>query len=363
MATSTLSSSQSSCSSTSSISSAKSEKSQHSYQRVNFYNDYKHYTFKKVLREVTVTKERCIEFLQRRGVLRSEVRCPGVLYKGVRQGNCGQPMALKKVGDRKDGLSWRCRKVHTVTDKLKQYKVKDVKISIREGTWLENSNLTLEEVVELIYLWTHNFTLAEIEHELRISKKTLIEWTIYFRDVCTSIVLDHSEPIGGEGIPVEIDESKFGRRKYNKGRKVDGMWVFGGREKHDKSKIFMFPVKDRKRQTLIPIIQKWIKKGSVIHSDCWSSYKTLDKLGYRHKTVNHSKMFKNWRNGACTNNIESEWRHAKCSVPPYGIHKGLHEGYLSEFLWKRKFHDTDLFFTFIKHLNLTFNSGKITSAP
>ena len=35
-----------------------------------------------------------------------------------------------------------------------------------------------------------------------------------------------SEPIGGLDKIVEIDESKFGKRKYNKGRKVDGVWVF-----------------------------------------------------------------------------------------------------------------------------------------
>ena len=363
MDTCTLSSSQASTSSTSSTCTESTENSQHSYNRRHYYEDSRQYTFKKVLRDITSTKEKCIQFLQTRGVLKHAVLCPGVLYKGKRQGNCGHPMALKKVQDRKDGISWRCRKIHTVTDKLKAYKSKDVKVSIREDTWLQNSNLTLEEIVELIYLWTQNFTLAEIEHELNISKKTLIEWTIYFRDVCTCIVLDHSEPIGGEGVPVEIDESKFGKRKYNKGRRVDGMWVFGGREKYDKSKIFMVPVADRKRSTLIPIIEKWIKKGSVIHSDCWSSYKCLNKLGYRHKTVNHSKMFKNWRNGACTNSIESEWRHAKCSVPPYGIHKGLHEGYLSEFLWKRKFHDTDLFLTFIDHLNVAFKADKVTCAP
>ena len=36
------------------------------------------------------------------------------------------------------------------------------------------------------------------------------------------------QQLGGEGEVVEIDESKFGKRKYNKGKRAKGQWVFGG---------------------------------------------------------------------------------------------------------------------------------------
>ena len=36
------------------------------------------------------------------------------------------------------------------------------------------------------------------------------------------------EKIGGEGEIVKIDESKFGKQKYNVGRVIEGQWVFGG---------------------------------------------------------------------------------------------------------------------------------------
>jgi len=35
----------------------------------------------------------------------------------------------------------------------------------------------------------------------------------------------------GSGVVVEIDEAKIGHRKYNRGRSVDGFWVFGGFER------------------------------------------------------------------------------------------------------------------------------------
>ena len=50
------------------------------------------------------------------------------------------------------------------------------------------------------------------------------------------MMVEHSEAIGGNGIEVEIDESKFGKRKYYRGHRVEGQWIFGGREKYNKKK-------------------------------------------------------------------------------------------------------------------------------
>ena len=96
----------------------------------------------------------------------------------------------------------------------------------------------------------------------------------------------------------------------------------------------MIPVANRKESTLIPIIKKWIKPGTIIHSDCWKAYSKLSALGYTHVTVNHSKEFVNKESAACTNSIESDWRHAKLQMPSYGPHIGDHMGYLAEFMWR-----------------------------
>ena len=46
------------------------------------------------------------------------------------------------------------------------------------------------------------------------------------REVCVNWVFSRCKKIGGEGKVVEIDELKFGKRKYNVGRVVEGQWVF-----------------------------------------------------------------------------------------------------------------------------------------
>ena len=89
--------------------------------------------------------------------------------------------------------------------------MKDVKLSIRHRSWIADAKLSLEIIVELIYLWSQGFSQGEIVHELKLPNKTVTEWTNFFRESCISAAIDNSTPIGGNGIEVEIDESKFGK--------------------------------------------------------------------------------------------------------------------------------------------------------
>ena len=98
-----------------------------------------------------------------------------------------------------------------------------------------------------------------------MSVRVTIDWFNFFRDVCAQYFFDHPMTIRGPGTVVEIDESKFGKRKYYRGRMVDGHWVFGGIERGT-TKSFMV-VDDRSTATLIPIIQRYIRPGTLIISD------------------------------------------------------------------------------------------------
>ena len=93
--------------------------------------------------------------------------------------------------------------------------------------------------------------------------------------------------IGGPGHIVEIDESEFGKRKYHRGRSVDGVGVFRGIDQ-ETNECFFKVVDDRSSATLVPIIKEFIKPGTTIYSDCWKAYDCLKNKGYIHETVNHS---------------------------------------------------------------------------
>ena len=301
--------------------------------------------------------------MQSHGTLLRELKCPGPCIKGVRQFPCGKYMTMKKTHDTKDGIIWRCRTIHTVVKEGMKCSTKDVKVSICHLSWLVDAKVSLSSIIELMYLWAHAFSIEEMIHELKLSRKTVIKWSIFFRESCFTVMIENSECIGGNGVEVEIDESKFGKRKYYRGHHVEGQWVFGGREKYDKSKVFMVPVKNRKKETLLPLITKWIKPGSIIHSDCWKAYHQLPKLGYTHVTVIHSKEFFNEENAACTNGIENDWQHAKVMLPRYGVQHGLHAAYLAEFMWRCKNMGKDKFLELLKDINLAFNLKYLCKVP
>ena len=152
--------------------------------------------------------------MQKQEILVSSLHCPGPLIEGKWQGGCGKPMTLKRTNDSRDVFQWRCRRVHTVHKGKMQYKMKDVKLSICYNSWIIDSKLPVENILELIYLWSQGFTHSEVMHELKLSKKTVTEWFLFFCEACNIYsVMENSQPIGGNGVEVEIDESKFGKRK------------------------------------------------------------------------------------------------------------------------------------------------------
>ncbi|CEF59667.1 Transposase, ISXO2-like domain-containing protein [Strongyloides ratti] len=61
-------------------------------------------------------------------------------------------------------------------------------------------------------------------------------------------------------------------------------------EKTEKRRVSAVPVEKRDSETLLDVIKKHVKPGSIIHTDFWRGYERIEKkLGFKHCTVNHSK--------------------------------------------------------------------------
>ena len=260
--------------------------------------------------------------------------------------DCVGQFVLRKDKSRiHDGYRWKCNQ-----------KKCNRSINLRHKSWFSQSKLSMGDIIKLTYLWVYKHTNENIKHEVRLgSDHTVVDWKNFCREVCTIIIESESEQIGGEGKTVEIDESKFGKRKFHRGRRVDGIWVFGGIER-ETNRVFMQTVENRSADTLVPIIVKYVAKNTTIMSDCWRAYSQLGNMGYQHMTVNHSKEFVDSETGACTNKIESTWRAVKASLPRFGTQKGLYNTYFAEYIIRKKYlnDSEDKFIAFLGLISRVF---------
>uniref|UniRef100_A0A0L8FFR9 ISXO2-like transposase domain-containing protein n=1 Tax=Octopus bimaculoides TaxID=37653 RepID=A0A0L8FFR9_OCTBM len=177
------------------------------------------------------------------------------------------------------------------------------------------------------------------------------------RDIASHHLVCNPYQVGGVGHIAEIDESLMCKRKHNRGRTPQERWSFGRWDTEDKIGFLVF-VNDCSSETLLPLIRKYIKPGTTIHSDCWSGYNGIAEidveLRYSHFKVNHRENFVDPVTNVHTNSVECYWRNAKSRFKSMmGVHTNMIESYLDEFLWREKYGKTgdECFWNVLKHLS------------
>jgi len=142
---------------------------------------------------------------------------------------------------RSNRFRWRCHK-----------SVAGVKcratMSIRHGSWFQLSNLTLAEVMVITYDILRRESAHLIENEFHLSDHTVADWGVFCREAMLDFLAGSSQKISGPNQIVEVDESKIGQRKCNRGHPVQGHWVSGGVERGS-GRTFLVPVADRTANT------------------------------------------------------------------------------------------------------------------
>mmetsp|Transcript_12445 Transcript_12445/g.11279 ORF Transcript_12445/g.11279 Transcript_12445/m.11279 type:complete len:340 (-) Transcript_12445:128-1147(-) len=235
--------------------------------------------------------------------------------------NCSKCASFMRLSNYDNNPVWRC-------NSSKDGKRCNTKIGFRLHSYFRRSKAPLRKVLLIMYFWWMREEQQFAVKEADVSKQTVTDWYSFCRCLCRTYILDGWDQIGGPGKIVEIDESKFGKRKYNKGKRVDGCWVFGAIERPltlngkplNATNIRVRVVEDRKEDTLLGLINDWILPGTMIYSDCWAAYNGITEMNnYGHLTVNHSTNFVDPSTGCHTNRIEGQWRQIKAFLPRFGI--------------------------------------------
>lgn len=232
---------------------------------------------------------------------------------------CGRIMRLYI-----ESLRWRCGRRGCESE-----------ISLRTGTLFAKSRLQCREIVRLGYLWLNRVPTTSIIGMSGCSANTVCDFNRHFRELVADSLELEDCVIGGEGVVVELDESKLGKRKYERGHRVEGVWVVGGIERTEAKRTFIVTVENRSAAALLGIIHRHVLPGSIVFTDMWKGYAGITEvLNLEHRTVNHSVEYVS-EDGTHTNTIEATWCGLKLLVPKRNRTKDV-EGFLWEYMWRKK---------------------------
>ncbi len=275
----------------------------------------------KLSRNVLADREMAIRWSIANGLLPANKTCP------LCSNNMNFDIDAYSIG------RFRCKK------RAQHRNKKEVELSAAEGSWFSGAKLPIQIVILLMYQFCKGATYEECIHEcnifedaIKLSSSTISDWFSCCREVCMLALNDGlfetDGLLGGPGCVVEIDESKIGERKPNRGRMVEGTWILGMIDVTNNN-LGSFRIEiceDNKRDvdTLIPLIRKHVAPGTLIRSEYWKAYIRLEDHGYTHETGEHTK-----------HGDEASWRVVKRRLARGGLRTEDTTMHLCEYLFKK----------------------------
>ena len=180
--------------------------------------------------------------------------------------------------------------------------------TVRKGTVMESSNLSLQTWAIGVYLFTTGIkgtSSMKLHRDLDVTYKSA--WHLAHR---LRKAFDTETPkFNG---PAEVDESFFGgkeankhaHKKLNAGRGTVGKTAVVGIKDQDTNQVHAEVAADTTKETLQGFVGKHTEAGTTVYTDEAQAYKGLP--GVKHETVKHS-VGEYVSDQATVNGVESFW--------------------------------------------------------
>jgi hypothetical protein len=144
------------------------------------------------------------------------------------------------------------------------------------------------EFIYILYFWSidSNQQISGYQSNTKSHQNTNL-WYEKLRKLSCSVIRNQNinGKIGSVGHIVQINESKFSKRKHEVGRMVRCPWIVAGID-YTTREVFFVETFFRNSDSLLNIIINHVAEGSVIYTDCWAGYSNLASIGFGHFTVN-----------------------------------------------------------------------------
>ena len=201
------------------------------------------------------------------------------------------------------------------------------------GTIFENSATSLRLWFYAIYLMSSTrcgISAKQLERELGVTYKTA--WRM-FHKIRTLLSQGGDDPLSGT---VEVDETYVGPKgKWKRGRpgkespKTPVFGMVQRKTEDELGKIAIQVVPDTTSRSLFPIVKAKVLPPSMVYTDEYTVYTTLQHHGYEYERVPHAQ--KVYVSGDVhTNTIDGFWSHVKRGVS--GVYRGVSSKHLQSYL-------------------------------
>ncbi len=241
--------------------------------------------------------------------------------------NCRQFMIAVRWADGKVRCPYCDSEKVTYLEKARLYRCYEKhpkqKFSLKIGTVYEDSPVPLEKWLPATWLLANSrngISSYEIGRALGVTQKSA--WFMMHR-IRTAMQSGSFTKLGGNGTPVEVDETFIGgkarfmhRAKRERLSRDGGMQggsgkavVMGLLERGGEVKTAVIP--HRKQNIPEKIVRQLVEPGTEVHTDEFMGYNNL-KDGYLHKVFNHLEGYV--KENVHTNGIENFWSLLKRSI-------------------------------------------------
>jgi transposase-like protein len=191
--------------------------------------------------------------------------------------------------------------------------------SVKVGTIFEDSPIALDKWMMAFWMicnCKNGVSSYEISRDLKVTQKSA--WFMLHR--LRAVLAGGSlMKMGGDGGPVEVDETFVGgkvknmhRSKRPKGQGFtekmsgsQGKAIVMGMLERNTRQVRAQVIPNVKRETLQNEILAKIEKKSTVYTDKWGGYQSLAEKEFVHETVNHIEEYV--RGNVHTNGIENFW--------------------------------------------------------
>ena len=255
---------------------------------------------------------------------------------------CDHAMCLRQARKNIDGYAWQCRNSGCMKHKTT--------ISIRTGSFFENYRLPLIDILLIMYHWCGKESVTGTERYMGCTRKTISSIHDRCRFAINNFLRDNPVRLGGPGAVCQIGESAFSCKSdaHRDGASQNIAWVFGIVDtRFAPVRGYMEIVPNRSKETLLPIIERVCRSGTIVQSNESEAYKII-----RESLDNHLIRFVNHIDGEHTQHIKSYLSKHKLPIKSMkGIQEERLPMYLQECVWRDMVGD-DAFLEFLK-LNRT----------